>query len=97
MITITIPATSFDYTDMDTVYAQQGLSELLNLHCKLRDQAYAEISFPAEHIERAYATTRVIFDEAVDRGLRGAAEQLVAAYPQIKAEVQALVDAGEML
>lgn len=96
MITITIPATSFDYFDMDKVYARQGLGELLSLHCKLRDQAYAEISrFPAKHIERAYATTRVIFDEAVERGLRAAAEQLVATYPQIKAEVQALVDAGE--
>ena len=95
---ITIPATSFDYADMDTAYAQQGLGWLLSLHCRLRDQAYAEIShFPAEHIERAYATTRVVFDDAIERGLRAAAEQLVATYPQIKAEVQALVDAGEML
>lgn len=98
MTSITIPTTSFDYTDMEAVYASQGLEWLLDLHCKLRDQAYAEISrFPANLIDSAYATTRLIFDEAVEDGLRDAAEQLVAAYPQIKVEVQALVDAGEVL
>lgn len=98
MTTIQIPATSFDYIDMLVAYSAQDCLGLLDLHCKLRNQAYAEVcNFPADRIERAFATTRVVFDLAVEDGLGEVAEQLCASYPQIKAEVQALVNAGEML